>query len=119
MTARFSYEIVDLIVILKFLQYFVYFKDRKLKVMTERGVKISRYQAFHLILIPIMAIIYFTESLCDSFTDPMLFLILDYSLAEAIYEYAVMVARAIFEFILAVGLLYLFLKMSKRDQPGG
>ena len=39
---RFGFEIVDLIVTLKFIQYFIYFKERKLKVMSSRGVKISR-----------------------------------------------------------------------------
>ncbi len=112
LSGRMCFEVLDILMVLKFAQYFMYFKQRKLDSITKRGLLITKTQKFNIRLIPIMSIIYINKALIDALVDPLIFYILtDQVMANAIYQYSVFAGRAIIDFMFALGMLYLFYKM--------
>ncbi len=69
---------------------------------------------WHLALIYLLATLYLTNELLDMFSYPMIFLIWANDPARALIlsQYIQFMTVAIIDFVLALGLLYMFFRMS-------
>lgn len=81
---RIGFEVVDISTTWVFSRYFIFLRDRKLAMLTQKSQKVSRSQVVHLLLIPAMSLVYLAKGLIDSLTDPLVFMVLTEDQAQTI-----------------------------------
>ena len=103
--------LLDLFVTVLFLSQVSMFKTLKRSRLRGRSAK---PMLWHLALIYLLVTLYLTNELLDMFSYPMIFLIWETDPARALIfsQYIQFMTVALIDFILALGFLYMFLKMS-------